>query len=652
MAYILPSLVILVLVLAILLLRKRADGDSLLSNPSIDFKQIIDQSIDVIYIYDAQGYIIYVSPSVEKLLGFTPAERIGKRFDNVSTSPGFMPEAALLMRRALSGEIDQAFFTIEHITKDGLIVWTEQHARIIKDGKGEVVAINVIMRDITERKKAEEELKKSKELYKSASEYAGDVIYIYNTAGKMTYVSPSIEQVFGFTPAERIGKSLKESGLTEESQREADVLFSRALKGEFDEVVFEMKHVTKAGGFVWTEINGRVVKNESNKIEAIHMVVRDITERRTVAQALKRSEQRYRELAERSLDPIISYDEEGLITYASPIAEKVWGLPVSELMGRHYHFAMAESSRKAADASFERLKTGISAIENLDLEHILADGSSLWSEVRSWPSFDSEGLFTGFQFVARDVTDKKKYLSELEVQREKLASRTEQLMSLNQQLDSFSSTVSHDLKGPLRRISKYLKVIDSSVMRENLGIEEVEKEIAEMSELVDYLLNLSSASGRSIQRENVDLVMELNRIAARLRFQTGRNFEMRVSGQDSLNVYADPTLLRMLLGNLVENSFKYAPSNRELVLSIESISNQSGTTFSFSDNGDGFGMLEPGQMLAFNSRGQEYAEFPGHGIGLATVNQIVSRHDGQIWVGNTETGGACIKFNLGMPESK
>lgn len=633
----------LLIILALLQLFKSSQPLQL----SIDFKQVIDQSIDVIYIYDARGYIRYVSPSVYKVLGYTPKEKIGKRFDSIQMSPESAARASELMARALTGEIDAAHIYIEHFAKNGSSVWTEQYGKVVKNNKDEVVAINTIMRDITSRRAAEQELKKSKELYKTVSEYAADVIYICDKESRISYVSPSVRKLIGFTPEERIGKDFLQTAVQDDLLQGVKLSFKNLLSGEIDETIFEMKLKTKAGKFVWAEVNGRAIKNDKGETEAVHAVARDISQRQLTELTLRNSEQQFRTLAERSLDPIVTCDSLGLIVYSSPAAQVFWGVAASELIGKHFCFALPKASRLLAEAAFEKMKMGLKINESLEIENVLSDGTRLWSQVRYWPCYDEGGVFNGFQFVARDITKKREYLCDLETRQQLLVRRAEQLLNLNEQLDAFSSTVSHDLQAPLRRISKYMNVVHKTDLVKGYGKEEAQKELREMSELVNYLLALSKSTDSKIHREEVNVRNIVNDIANRLRFDSGRNFNLFVGGRGELSAYANSTLVKMLLTNLVENSFKYTPRDRQLIISLESRTNEGITNYSYSDNGDGFAVPVKADLLEFNARGIEFGDFPGYGIGLATVNQIVRRHGGAVWIGNTNKGGACVTFSLG-----
>lgn len=149
------------------------------------------------------------------------------------------------------------------------------------------------------RKRLQEALQQSEEKYRLIAENVEDVVYVYNGEGVITYVSPSIEKLLGYTPDERIGMHFEETSMSEASKQKALAKFIEALEGKTDSAMIEMQHKTKAGDLVWTETRVNVARGAESEITGIYVLVRDITERRRTDALLERQRQR---LAERSAE--------------------------------------------------------------------------------------------------------------------------------------------------------------------------------------------------------------------------------------------------------------------------------------------------------------------------------------------------------------
>ena len=467
-----------------------------------------------------------------------------------------------------------------------------------------------------------------------------DVVYIYDDDGIIRYVSDSVKSLLGYDPEERIGLSYKESSMTAESVDSISGMFEQALSGNLDYGQVEIQHLTKAGELVWTETRGNTIRNQLGEVEGVCVVVRDITDRRVAEAQLRESEASYRQLSERSIDPILSFDKEGLITYASPSAESIWGIPPEGLVGQPHDMGQTFDSRKRATAAMNRLRDGETTQEDIEVEHVLTDGTHVWSELRVWPIVENE-QFAGFQFIARDITDRKATTEQLARQQKRLTERTRELTELNAQLDRFAATVTHDIQAPVRRLLRELESGNS----ETHNRATTKQKVQYIADLIDHIL-VTTTYRDALTRTRVDLSKLVRKIVSQQRIETGREVALSLPDPKDGVVNADAKLVELLLENLISNACKFTPTDRDLELQLTvSKNNDTVPTIQLSDNGDGFPVEDPSVLFDFANRAESGQS--GFGVGLTTSENIVRRHGGQIKLRNLIAGGACVEFNLG-----
>ncbi len=225
----------------------------------------------------------------------------------------------------------------------------------------------------------------------------------------------------------------------------------------------------------------------------------------------------------------------------------------------------------------------------------------------------------------------------------------------NRELESFSYAVSHDLRAPLRRIDNFSKaILESQAERlDDAGrhyFERVREASRHMSQLIDEVLHLSKVTQAELRDQEVNLSSLVEIIAARLREnEPDRTVELKV--RPGVVVAGDGQLLRIALTNLLENAWKFTA--RESAPRIEfGMTHASGEPAYFvRDNGAGFDMDYADRLFVPFQRLHRSSEFPGSGIGLATVQRIIHRHGGRVWAEGTVGQGATFHFTIGRPRS-
>jgi signal transduction histidine kinase len=225
----------------------------------------------------------------------------------------------------------------------------------------------------------------------------------------------------------------------------------------------------------------------------------------------------------------------------------------------------------------------------------------------------------------------------------------------NRELESFSYAVSHDLRAPLRRIESFSRaVLESQAARlEPVGqhfLERVREASQQMSELIDDVLYLSRVTRAELREHEIDLSGLVTLLLERMQeAEPARRVETKV--RPGIVVNGDGQLLRIAIQNLIDNAWKFSGKEPSPRIEFGTSSVAGEQTYFVRDNGAGFNMAYVDRLFGPFQRLHPATDFPGSGIGLATVQRIIHRHGGRIWAEGLEGQGATFYFTLGRPRS-
>jgi light-regulated signal transduction histidine kinase (bacteriophytochrome) len=236
-----------------------------------------------------------------------------------------------------------------------------------------------------------------------------------------------------------------------------------------------------------------------------------------------------------------------------------------------------------------------------------------------------------------------------EIRRHELIERA--LHDTNRELESFSYSVSHDLRSPLRSIDGFSQALvedaGPALDEESRGhLDRICNATRRMGQLIDDLLALSKVTRAEMKSERVDLSEIATQIAAELARQSAKR-NVAVTIAPGLAATGDPQLVRLALQNLIENAWKFTSHREQAAIDVGSTKDEDGATaFYVRDNGAGYDPNFADKLFGPFQRLHPASEFPGTGIGLATVQRIVHRHGGHVWAEGKIDEGACFYFTL------
>jgi PAS domain S-box-containing protein len=385
------------------------------------------------------------------------------------------------------------------------------------------------------------------------------------------------------------------------------------------------------------------------------LTLRQIERRSADARRLLEAEEQYRTLVEHA--PIgIAQHANGIVEYANPEFARIYGaVAPGELLGRQVIELVHPDDR-------ERLRARLARANEADVSGApfvfcirRNDGTEVLVESHAVSTLQGDRWVE--QVLVRDVTEARRAAEQVrqlnETLEEKVRTRTAELEAANEELESFSYSVSHDLQAPLRAIAGYSGIVRTEHAALVPGearalIGRIEAAAKRMSELIEDLLSLARVSRQEIRKTRVDLSRLAREIGGDLaEAHPGRAVDLRIT--PGLHAYADPLLLRIVLQNLLANAWKYTSKRAQARVEFGVEMRDGERVYYVRDNGAGFDMQHSAGLFKPFQRLHTDREYEGTGIGLATVERIIRRHSGRIWADAAPDGGATFSFVL--PES-
>jgi len=541
---------------------------------------------------------------------------------------------------------------------DGAERWVSGNGELVLDSQSRPVKMIGTIRDITEAKRAEEALKRSEFLLRESQRVGRIGSYEFDIASGRFSTSATTDEIFG------VGAEYPKDingwlALVHPDERERmGALLQHAIaEKQRSESIFCI--VRRCDGAErWVSANGDVVLDSQSRPVKVIGTIQDITEAKRAEEALKESELRFRQLFERSESALALFET---VFYAqgnssgyrcldiNPACERIMGVSRSQVLGRCAH-EMYPALGKYCSQLFDRVAA-------TDEPVAFEDYSPTLGRYFAGSAYSPRPNQFAVSFM--DVNERK--LAEESIRRlnleleERVRSRTAELEAANQELEAFTHSVSHDLRAPLRGIDGWsLALLEDYGQRldaqGNKYLLRVRSEAQRMGRLIDDLLHLSRVSRAELVHGTVDLTSLAEAIAARLKeANPGRPIEFVVA--PNLKCRGDAPLLEVALTNLLDNAVKFTGPRTPARVEFGQTECDGNTAFFVRDNGVGFDMEYAGMLFAPFQRLHKTSEFPGMGIGLATVQRVIHRHGGRIWAEAQVGAGATLYFTLGENKS-
>jgi PAS domain S-box-containing protein len=621
-------------------------------------RNVFESITDGIFAIDLNGNYTEINDSLCYMHGVKSKDDLLKKNAFEFVAQRDIERAVIDFQRTLEkGKITHLEYTA--LKADGSEFPAEVSAVVVRDVSGNAVGIIGSLRDITERKLADDAMRESEERYRFLAENVTDVIWTMDMNLQFTYISPSITRQRGYSVEEAMTQSMEES-LTPASLETATKVLLEGLAAEKMEPkdlsrtwTVELELYCKDGSTTWVEMGTTFLRDADGQPVGILGIGRDITERKQVEDELRRSERHFRALIENALDAIVVVNPDATIRYESPSMERLLGRKTEDRIGKNsLEFCHPDDIPNIMELFIELLENRVPMVHT---------EIRLRYKNRRWRDFEIVGTnlidnpaVGGLVLNLRDITERKQaeekiYRLNKELE-QRVDERTRQLKATNKELEAFAYSVSHDLRAPLRSIDGFSQMLleDYADRLDSEGkdyIRRVRSGSQRMARLIDDLLNLSRVTRGEMRSETIDLSDLVETIAVELKqSQPERDVELIIA--PNLMARGDRRLMKVVLDNLLGNAWKFSRKRRRTRIEFGYAETNGHQAYFVRDNGVGFDMAYAGKLFGAFQRLHSQNEFDGTGIGLATVQRIIHRHGGNIWAESTVGKGATFYFTL------
>lgn len=606
------------------------------------FRALVRNLSDAIVIVDAEGVRRYVSPASKSILGYEPEELVGRSAFEIM-HPDDIDRVTVFLRelRAKPGQTAEIDLRARH--RDGswrILRCTCQN--LLHEPAIAGVVVNT--RDVTERRQAEDALRRSEERFRALVQNLFDVITIVNLDGTRRYVSPSIQRWLGYPAEEMIGKSVFESVHPEDLDRVRRA-FEQCVAKPGRPVQVEMRARRRDGSWRVFETTATNLLHDP-AIGGIVLITRDITERRQAEEALRLKEERFRVLVQNSMDMIVLCDAEGRVEFVSPASERCLGFSAQELKGRHWSEGIHPEDRPKVQEAFERtLANRPDKPVLVEYRGLHRDGS--WRVLESLTSNHLENpAVRAIIGNVRDVTEARKA--------REAAARAEKMESIG----ILAGGVAHDFNNLLGALDLNLSLIEQELEgaspRLRGVLEEAQTAVARARGLARQLMALSKGTARPKQ-EHFRIERLIRETTSLPLTGAGSKCVVNLPG-DLWTVVADQVQIGQVLANLLLNAQQAMHEAGKIHVGAENV------TFEADDPGLG---LKSGRYVKISVRDQGpgipaenlakifdpyFTTKPGgSGLGLAVSRSILEAHGGALEA--TSDPGAGATFTMFVPAS-
>ena len=617
---------------------------SALSESQDKYRQMVELATDVVYTIDANGIFTYVNPVAPKVSGFSEEEILGHNYTEF-VHPDWREGVRQFYNQQIMENRPESLLEFPIVTKSGDVKWMEQRTRLMAED-GDIRGFQAIVREITERKQSEWRLQKSEERFRSLVEHSIDGFLVLDDRGTVQDVNQWFSNQLGYAREEMIGVSAGDIAVGFETDLFAEDWKRASLDSGF---IIEDTFRRKDGSEVPVEMRVGLIELEGK--QCLFALVRDVTERRQAADALRQTNEQLSLVIENL--PIVTYVSEaggdyGATYYISPNASDVTGYRTDDFMGDSGFWA-DHIHPDDRDAIFANLPALFDEDRHQhEYRWQIADGSYKWFGDFLRLIRDEEGVPSHIVGAWIDITERKQVEYELEQARD----RAEQATLAK---SDFLANMSHEIWTPMNGIigmsNLVLETELTSEQREYVGM--VSKSANALLKIINDILDFSKIEAGKLDLESTsfdvrECLSDALQITALSAHEKNLELVQLVEPEVPPNLLGDPVRLRQIVVNLVGNAIKFTEHGEIVVNVAQEPYDGEGEKLHISVRDTGIGIAPQAQQAIFDSFSQAdnstTRKYGGTGLGLSICSKLVSLMRGHIWLDSEVSFGSTFHF--------
>lgn len=671
------------------------ERENALMESSARSRSILDSALDAILVCEQDGRILESNPAAEAIFGMAARDMPELRLSDLVLPPcgGVHQSGDLLQGSLLTGATPLA--PRAHCRgrrRDGTVFPVELTLTRVQRGAGNLFISFV--RDITERHRADEAIRRSEERFRSLVLASAQIVWSTDPEGRMVEPSPTWSEFTGQPADQAAGRGWLRM-LHPEDLPGVEVRWAAAVKSR-TQYVDEYRLQRRDGGFRRFQVRAIPIAGPDRRVDEWIGTCTDVTQQRQAEEELKRTADwlaalnRLGRIISSNLDlaavfdllaqemrALLTFDRAALVVllpgrgewevvhqwsrtsqivpvgFRGPLAESAleWTARhkqplVENVLGERWsevHLArqIGMKSRVLFPLIFQEEVLGVFLVSSQEPGTFAPDSVAFLQAL-------SDQLAVALH-NSRLYGDAQRVAEELE---RRVAERTRQLEDSNRELEAFSYSVSHDLRAPLRAMAGFSNILlneyaDRMPAEASRYAGRIQHAARKMGQLVDDLLAFSRLGRQALVFRAVDLAQVFRAVADELRSDyAGRSVELEIGPMNLCR--GDPSLLKQVAANLLSNAFKYTRGRHpaRILVGQLSESEQGRVIYFVKDNGVGFDMRFASKLFRVFQRLHRTEDFDGTGVGLAIVQRIIHRHGGRIWADSAVDVGTTFYFTL------
>jgi PAS domain S-box-containing protein len=621
--------------------------ENLLKESEYRYRRVFETASDGIVLLEKnEGHIVHANPALEKMLGFSEAEYIGKKLPDIGVPLDMSDFSTIMQDLARRGILNYQDVPVR--TKFGQDV----PADIYMVDRAGLAQCNI--RDVSERKKVEERLNEAKNKAQEYLDVAGVMIVALDSGGMIKLINKKGLDILGYEGHEVIGQNWFELCVPGGIREDVQMAFRKLMAGDVEQVeYFENPIVTKGGEERIMAFHNALLRNVSGEISGVLSSGEDITERKKTEDALRESEKRFRQIAESTEEWIWEVDKDGLYTYVNNIAENIIGYKPEELVGKKYFYDLfpADKREQQEKETFEFMAAKKVVLRYANV-NVHKDGSIILIETNGVPILDSRGDLKGYRGVDSNITAYRKLEDQL-FHAQKMEA-----------IGTLAGGVAHDFNNILNVIMGYGVMVMDTLAAGSPAKEDMEEVLAAADRAADLTKRLLVFSRKQVVEVTLvninELIFGLRKMLARI---IREDIDFHVDLMDRpLIVLADAGQIEQVLINLAANARDAMPNGGRLTIStgLEELDEEYVAAYGYGKPGryalitvadTGQGMDAETQKKIFEPFFTTKGIGEGTGLGLAISYGIIKQHDGYIKVYSEPGHGTVFKIYLPLSEA-